>query len=488
MTLFSDPHAQAEQLRSVGHQWIDRLADYLVQLADAPDQTKVVPRELPAPFRDASEPLAAGGAQPAIERFAQLIESLLAGSTALHHRGFAGHQVTAPLPIAALTELAAALLNNGMAVREMGPAGTVIEERLVRFWSRRFGLPDQSDGVLTSGGSIGNLTALLAMRQNQADYDVWTEGARDDRRFAVLVSDQAHYSIARAASIMGWGAGGAVRVPTDGQFRLDPLALERCGESARRQGRIVLGVVANACSTATGSFDPLQPIAAYCAQHRLWLHVDAAHGGAAILSRRHRERLAGIEQADSILLDFHKMLRMPALASLVLFRDRACGAQAFAQRASYLFDSNAASPELAERTMECTKRLIGLSLYAALHAFGVEPFEQYLDGCFELTQRFAELIRAAPEFELATQPTANIICFRHRPEGRSDLELDAHQAALRQALLADGSFYLVQTRLPAGLFLRATLINPYTSPADLERLLARLRQLGSALSRSERPG
>jgi L-2,4-diaminobutyrate decarboxylase len=464
-----------ETFRAAGHRLIDRLADYLG--AAARGGMPVLPpgdpgdRILgwPAQFDT-------GGTD-----FNDLISRAIVESNHLHHPGYVGHQVTAPLPSAALCELVAALLNNSMAVYEMGPASTAMERAVVGWLAGRLGLPAGADGVLTSGGSLGNLTALLAARQAKAGYDAWRLGAEGQPPLAVLVSTEAHYSVARAVRIMGWGEGGVQPVPVDERFRLRVDALESALAAAHQRGRRPIAVVASAASTATGAFDPLDPIADFCQAHDLWLHVDGAHGAAAVLSERHRTRVVGIERADSVVWDAHKMMLMPALVSAVLFREARHSYQAFRQEASYLFSER--PPELdwfdiGQRTIECTKRMMSLKVYVALAVYGGAFFGDYVATTFDLAAEFARLIDEAPDFELAVAPECNIVCFRYRPLGAEDL--DGLQARVRERLLREGSFYLVHTRLPAGRFLRTTLINPRTTEADLRALLDRIRVVGRA--------
>ncbi len=282
---------------------------------------------------------------------------------------------------------------------------------------------------------------------------------------------------------MGWGRDGLIRVRTDARYRLDPADLPRALDLARERGRRVIAVVASACSTATGSFDPLNPIADFCEQHGLWLHVDGAHGEAAALSPSYRHLIQGIERADSVVWDAHKMLLMPALATAVLFRNGRDSYQAFAQHASYLFSE--AAPEeqwfnLCQRTLECTKHMMALHLYTALCVYGTNLFADYITQCFDLGQQFGEMLEQQPDFHVATAPDCNIVCFRYRPDATlSDTAtVDALQEKIRRSLLQSGDFYLVQTRLPTGLFLRVTLINPFTTQADLHALLAAIRQAG----------
>ena len=466
----------AETFRTQGHRLIEQLADYLGRAT----------RGEPLPVLPWVEPSASLSAWPADFPAApsagasEMLARVVAGSNHLHHPRYVGHQVTAPLPLAALCELVGTLLNNGTAVYEMGPVSTPMERALTRWMASLLGFGTDADGIFTSGGSIGNLTALLAARQAKAGFDVWMQGAAAGPPLAVLASEQTHYCVQRAVQIMGWGHDGVVSVPVDARFRLRADALGDARRAAERRGRRVIAVVASAGSTATGAFDPLDAVADFCARHDLWLHVDGAHGASAALSARHRHLLAGIERADSVVWDAHKMLLMPALITAVLFRDGRRSYESFAQEASYLFAEGQPAEQQwfngGVRTLECTKRMMAMTLYVALSTYGTQLFADYIAGTFDLAQRFAARLGAAPDFELAVEPQCNIVCFRHTPPGAGDL--DALQERIRQRILAAGSFYLVQTRLPAGIFLRTTLINPLTRDGDLDALLEAIRGAG----------
>ena len=460
-----------EAFRTDGHRVVDLLADYLARALHGegvPVLPRLDPEEALAAFPGAFPERGGDG------RLEPLFERVIAASTHLHHRRFVGHQVTAPLPAAALADLVGAFLNNGMAVYEMGPAATAMERRVLRFLADALGLPAAADGILTSGGSLGNLTALLAARQARAGFDVWRQGGAAGPPLAILAPAQTHYCIRRAAAILGLGEEGVFEVAVDERFRLLPADLPRALEAARRAGRHVFAVVASAGSTATGSFDPLAATAEFCAAHGLWLHVDGAHGGAAALSPQTRGLLAGIERADSVVVDAHKMMLQPALVTAVLYRDGGHASGAFAQEASYLFQGGPdAWADVGRRTVECTKRMLSLELYATLEVHGTRLLSDYVAASFALGRRFARLLEAAPDFELAVEPECNIVCFRHVPEGASDL--DALQARIREAVVRSGAFYLVQTRLRDALWLRTTLIHPLTGESDLVALLASLR-------------
>jgi len=266
-------------------------------------------------------------------------------------------------------------------------------------------------------------------------------------------------------------------VPVDDAFRLRPDALEGALAAARRAGRRPIAVVASAGSTATGAFDPLDAVADFAEAHGLWFHVDGAHGASTALSPKFRGQLRGIERADSVVWDAHKMMLMPALVTAVLFRDGARSFDAFSQEASYLFHGEDPRPwsDVALRTLECTKEMMALKVYACLSLLGTQAFGDYVTQTYDQARRFAQRLEASGDFELAVRPDCNIVCFRHTPRGVPPEQLDALQARLRERLVQRGDFYLVQTRLPRGVFLRVTLINPLTRDEDLDALLEAVR-------------
>lgn len=459
------------RLRTDGAALIELLAVHLEQ-AQARAAGPVMPRESAAAL-GARFPAAfpAEGDGALLEHVARA----LAASTQLHSPRFVGHQVATPLPAAALCDLASSFLNNGMAVFEMGPAATAMERAVLQWMTTTAGLPSAtSAGVLTSGGSLGNLTALLAARQAQArkiGFDAWRGGMKRGPQLVVFVAETAHYSIARAARIMGLGDDGVVSVAVDASLRMIPGALARAIADARKRKHAPIAVVASAGSTAGGAVDPLDVIAELCAREGLWLHVDGAHGASLLLSSTHAPKLRGIERADSIVWDAHKLMMMPALVTAVLFKDAANGAGAFAQEAGYLFNEDDAGDDVGRRTIECTKRMMSLALYACLRAFGTRLFADHVDHCCALATSLATKARARG-LEVLVEPEANIVCFRPRPVGALlDARDNGRIAAIRKRVLEDGRFYLVQVRWQGALWLRCTLAHPLTTHADLDALL-----------------
>ena len=230
--------------------------------------------------------------------------------------------------------------------------------------------------------------------------------------------------------------------------------------------------------------DPLERIADVCEKHGVWLHVDAAHGGAALLSDRHRHLVKGLERADSFTWDAHKMLFVPALCAFLFFKNKRHSYEAFRQNAPYLFDPSA--PGLAEfdsglRTVECTKRAAALGLWGVWSLFGPQLFADMVDVTFDLGRIFYEKLRAAPDFDALHEPECNIVVFRHVPgalRAAAPERVGEFQWQLRRAVIESGEFYLVPTTHNGIAALRCTLINPLTTPEHLDSLLDALRRYG----------
>ena len=212
------------------------------------------------------------------------------------------------------------------------------------------------------------------------------QGCRGD--LALIASADCHYSVARAAGILGIGEESVYALAVDSAGGAIPAEIGGAIERARADGKRPFALVANACSTATGAFDPLRKIAGICQDHGLWLHIDGAHGASALLSHRHRWRLDGVEMADSLTWDAHKLLCTPGLCTALPVRDAAALDTAFHQDASYLFHSKQRPGfDFVHRTVECTKAALGLRLFAVLAALGQNGIADYIDRQFELTDR-----------------------------------------------------------------------------------------------------
>ncbi|MCA9218228.1 MAG: aminotransferase class I/II-fold pyridoxal phosphate-dependent enzyme, partial [Planctomycetales bacterium] len=281
-----------------------------------------------------------------IPRFRQLVEQILARGQNLHHPRYIGHQVPASIPIAAFFDALGAMTNQVMAIYEMGPWSTSVERAMIEQLGREIGYPNGSfAGLITNGGSLANLTALLTAR-NVAVENSWRDGIGDSSQLAFVVQNDVHYCVTRTAGILGIGTNQIVKIPVDDRRKMRVDLLDETLSQLRSSGKTVVAVAAGACSTPIGAFDPLNDIADVCERHGVWLHVDAAHGGGAMMSERHKHLVAGLNRADSVVWDAHKMLFMPALCAFAFYKNKAHRFVAFEQDAPYLFDPT--NPGIAE--------------------------------------------------------------------------------------------------------------------------------------------
>lgn len=465
-----------EEFRKEGHKLIDSLSDYLDEVINRKSSV-VLPWNEPDKLAEIFRFESGSGENESFEAFTRRI---LKYTNHLHHPHYIGHQVTSPLPLTALVQLCTSLLNNGAAIYEMGPVAMAMERNLVKYFANLIGYSSTCDGIFTHGGSAGNLTAMLAIRQNMTDYNIWEEGVKEKSKPGFMVSDQSHYSIGRNVKIMGLGDDSIVRVPYDNKFRMKVTLLEDYKKRAEDKGIKIVSVVANSCSTATGSYDDLNSIADFCEKNELWMHVDGAHGTGVLFSDKYRDRLNGLERADSVIIDFHKMLLVPGLNTMVLFKNGEKSYDTFAQKASYLFKKTEENEwfNSAKRTLECTKSAMGVVAYTAVKYYGKSYYCEYINSRYDLAASFAGMINENKELELAVEPDANIVCFRFAQNAKTDSELNRINASIRDTIIKEGSFYIVQTELEGKLWLRTTIINPVTNEDDLRELIQRVIELG----------
>ena len=390
-----------------------------------------------------------------------LFKAVMERSVNLHNPKYIGHQVSATLPVTVLSAALIAYLNQGVSVYDMGMAGNAMEKIMIEHLASKFGYGKEAAGIITSGGTLANLTALLTARSRF--------GEEEYSKLIVLVSGEAHYSIERAVKIMGLPADNLIKVPVDGNFRMRVDALDELYRTYSDQGKKVLCVIGCACSTSLGVYDDLEAIGQWANKRDIWFHVDGAHGAAAIYSPKYKTLLKGIEWADSIILDFHKLLMAPSLSTALIYKDGKSGIGTFTQKADYLFQSQQEDQwyNPGKRTFECTKTMSVLNSYTVLRMYGEELHAGNIDTVYDLAREFSSEIEKHDAFELAIRPMSNIVCFRLRVDGDSDKV----NKGIADRLLADGRFYIVNTVVNGEFWFRITIQNPLTTLAHLMELL-----------------
>ncbi len=354
--------------------------------------------------------------------------------------------------------------------------------------------PELSAGVLTSGGTESNLLALMLARDQVLPGHPELDGLDAALRPRFFASRAAHFSVQRSAALLGLGERAVVQVEVDRELRMDGAALAEALAAAVRRGERPVAVVATAGTTDTGAVDPLHHCADLAAEYGAWLHVDAAYGGGALLSRRLAPLLDGVARADSVSLDWHKLGWQPTAAGIFLAR-RAETYASLARRAVYLNpadDEAAGYPSLLGRSLRTTRRADAFKIAVTLRTLGREGLGRLVDRCHELARAAAGAVRLRPELELYGEPLLTTVLFRVLPADpaqRADpAAVDRLNARLRRRLLAEGRAVLGRTELPGqgagSVRLKLTLLNPHTTEAELERLLDLVVETGRAVERA----
>lgn len=463
--------------RRQGHALVDRLANYLEACPTLPANPLVEPEDLLTTFRT----LLSEKAKPD-----ELYELMLRHSLHLHSPAYMGHQVNPPAPLTALSDLLNGIINGSTAIYEMGSTGAVMERLVIEAFTKLLDLSPTTGGFMTNGGTLANLTALLAARAAKwPEGDAW-QGGNGQLRPCVLVNEQAHYCIDRAVRIMGWGEEGIINVPSDEAYKMKTDQLGDIISDARNRGLTPLAIIGSAGTTSTGSFDDLAAIADIAERHGIWFHVDGAHGGALHLDPERQHLVRGMKRADSVIVDFHKTMMTPGLTTGVFFKNGSDAFRTFHQKADYLlsFDSGEEDwANMGRRTFECTKNMMSLRVFSLLSVYGPEVFRDYLSSVNNITARCAKAVRQFPELELAVLPETNIVCFRYHPKtkGLSLEEVNGLNQMIRAQIIQETDFYVVQTKLRGLVWLRCTFTNPMTSDEHVGKMLQEVKTRGEAL-------
>jgi aromatic-L-amino-acid/L-tryptophan decarboxylase len=351
-------------------------------------------------------------------------------------------------------------------------AGPAQVEMTVLGWFRDWlGLPATTRGILTGGGSEANLTALVVARE-QIPFE-------DRGRMVLYTADQRHWSIDRAAKVMGLRPAQIRLVPVDSELRLRGPELARSIARDRTAGLLPWAVVANAGTTHTGTVDPLTEIAAVCRSENLWLHVDAAYGWAVVLTEEGRRELAGIGEGDSVTLDPHKWLAQTFDVGCVLVRDGRRLPETFATRPDYLKDViSGAEDEIsfADYGIALSRRFRALKVWLSIQVLGLDWFRHLVAHCCGLANYAQARLESSGSFEILCPRRLSIVCFRFVPSGAGDL--DAVNSRLLAALRQTGRAFLSSTRVRGQLAIRMCFINWRTTAADVDEVVDLLVRLG----------
>jgi L-2,4-diaminobutyrate decarboxylase len=456
-----------DRYRQVLAEGIDRVARVVAD-ADRPC-TGISPGELNSLVSavDLDRPL--GDTTAALD---ELADVYLRDAVYFHHPRYLAH-LNCPVAIPALLgEAVLSALNSSLDTWDQSAGATLIERRLVDWTARRIGFGDAADGVFTSGGTQSNLQALLLAREELLDR---LGSPRHDAlpRMRILMSEAGHFSVHKAARLLGLRRDAVLPVPVDQSWRMMPAALARELVRCRERGEHVVAVVATAGTTDFGSIDPLPEIADLCAEAGVWLHVDAAYGGGLLVSRTRSHLLAGIDRADSVTVDFHKTFFQPVSSSALVVGDGAVLRHA-TDRADYLnprWMAEREVPNQVDKSLQTTRRFDALKLWLTLRVTGPEQLGVLFDEVVERAGEAWRLLGADPRFEVVTPSPLSTVVFRYVEDGADQEALDGAILHAREALAASGSGVVASTRVHGRHHLKLTLLNPRTTVEDIAHLV-----------------
>lgn len=409
-------------------------------------------------------------------------------NTRIGHPRFLAWITTSPAPAGTLGELLSVGFNQAPLSFKGGPAATALENIVLTWFAEMFGYGEGWGGTLVSGGTVANLMGITVARQAHVP-GVAEKGLQGiDKPITLYASDQGHMSISRSAMLLGIGHDHVRSVPSDDQFRMRLDVLRDMVEADRKAGFHPFCVVAQAGSVSTGTIDPLDALADFCEEQNLWLHVDAAYGGAALLSDTHRHKLRGIQRADSICVDPHKWFFVPLECGITLFKSSAQQKATFRAKAAYLGQES--DWDLKNTNFQLSRQGRALKLWFTFRTYGTDRLAAIVDRNCELAQLFLALADSSPHWERAGQADLSIACARFVPDAADQWTQDAldqlHIDILGE-LERSGTGFLTPARIAGRAAVRLCIANHRTTEADIRLLFDVMTDIGTRLCAERAP-
>ena len=444
-----------KDFRSHAHEFVDWMADYLENVEKLPVKSQVQPGEIFSKLPD--KPPLAG--EPMENIFKDFNEIILPGMTHWQSPNFFAYFPANSSYPSVLAEMLIATLAAQCMKWETSPAAAELEEMMMNWLKEMTGLPANFEGVIQDTASTATLVAILSAREKHSGYQVNESGFEGSGRFRVYCSTETHSSIEKAVKVAGLGSRNLVKVGTDSQFRMDPELLRSAIESDLKAGYRPICVVATLGTTGCTAIDPLEEIGVICRHYGLWLHVDAAYAGSALILPEFRWMIKGVEQADSFVFNPHKWLFTNFDCSAYFVRDRSALLKTLQLVPEYLRTYNQGRVnDYCDWGVPLGRRFRALKLWFVIRSFGVEALREKLRKHISLAREFAENIKKDENFELMAPCTFSLVCFRYKPKGMEDQdELNRINEELLKRINQTGKAFLSHTKLDGKYTIRMSI-------------------------------
>ncbi len=467
----------SEEFRSHAHAFVDWMADYSANVGSYPVRAQVEPGAIAARLADAAPET--GESMEAI--FADFERVVMPGITHWQHPSFFAYFPANASPPSVLAEMLTASLGAQCMLWQTSPAATEMETRVLDWLRQMIGLPVGFAGVIQDTASAATLCALLTARERHTNWRSNETGLAGGEVFTAYCSAEAHSSVEKAARIAGLGAANLRKIAVDERFAMRADALEAAIHADLEAGRTPLFAVATLGTTGSSGFDPLQRIGEVCAGQGIWLHVDAAWAGSALVLPEHRWMIEGVEHAESFVFNPHKWLFTNFDCSAYFVRDAAALVRTFEILPEYLKTPEAGRvTDYRDWGIPLGRRFRALKLWFVLRSYGVEGLRAAIQAHIDMAHALARQIDAAPDFELLVPPVLSLLCFRYRPAGAADAALKTLNQRLLNALNDSGALYLTQTRINGDLAIRFAIGQTATEPRHVEAAWARIQETARA--------
>lgn len=465
-----DP-ANWEVFRQLAYRVVDRMIDHLATIRDQPVWLPM-PMDVRESFQT-SLPVEGIGEEKALDIF---FDRVLPHSNGNQHPRFWGYVQGTGIPLAALADFIASMMNAHLAGFDQAPA--LVEEQVIAWLAQLLGFPKSTRGLLTSGGTMAGIIALAVARQVKAGFDVRSEGLANHQSMRIYASTETHHWLVRGVELLGLGRSSIRWIDVDADFRMNLPSLQHHIERDREEGIRPLAIIANAGTVQTGAVDPIHSLADIASRNDVWLHVDGAFGALAKLSTKLAPLVEGIERADSIAFDLHKWMYLPFESACVLVREGDLQRQAFVIDAPYLAPTKrglaASGTPLADRGIELSRSFKALKVWLSLLAYGSQPFARNIERNVVQARYLSRRVENATNLELLAPTSLNIVCFRYRGSGQDEATLDMTNEEILYRIQESGLAVVSPTRVSGKYALRAAFVNHRTKENDLDLLVDRI--------------